>query len=374
VREGQSTVLPQPLVVRLSNAEAGPVAVTVTASGAAVTVPGGGVQVPVGELSAAVPLAGVTSTDGGVLTLTAAAAAGVSRTAQVRVLGLAEPAHLVSVAPALALVPPGTTVAVTVRLDLPAPAAAEVTLALSPPDFGTLPATVTVPVDALSATVSLTLGPVPLGQRATLTATLGTEVATATVVSGSPVADHLVISEVAAAGPGGANDEFVELYNPTAQAIDLGGFTVQYLSAAFNSGIKVLLPTASVVEAHRHFLVSGPGYARTATVLADFQDVRELAFSGTAGHVQVLDASGAVVDRLGYGAAASQPEGHPFAGLATGAQSFERKANAASTAASMGAGGADELQGNGQDSDDNAADFVVRAVRDPQSSQSPAEP
>jgi len=222
--------------------------------------------------------------------------------------------------------------------------------------------------------VSLTLGPVPLGQRATLTATLGTEVATATVVSGSPVADHLVISEVAAAGPGGANDEFVELYNPTAQAIDLGGFTVQYLSAAFNSGIKVLLPTASVVEAHRHFLVSGPGYARTATVLADFQDVRELAFSGTAGHVQVLDASGAVVDRLGYGAAASQPEGHPFAGLATGAQSFERKANAASTAASMGAGGADELQGNGQDSDDNAADFVVRAVRDPQSSQSPAEP
>jgi hypothetical protein len=37
-------------------------------------------------------------------------------------------------------------------------------------------------------------------------------------------------------------------------------------------------------------------------------------------------------------------------------------------------GGADALAGNGHDSDDNASDFVERAVRQPQSSVSAAEP
>jgi hypothetical protein len=39
----------------------------------------------------------------------------------------------------------------------------------------------------------------------------------------------------------------------------------------------------------------------------------------------------------------------------------------------MAAGGADEAAGNGQDSNDNAADFVLRTVRQPQNSKSAAE-
>ena len=39
----------------------------------------------------------------------------------------------------------------------------------------------------------------------------------------------------------------------------------------------------------------------------------------------------------------------------------------------MGAGGADQLKGNGFDSDDNASDFIVRTAREPQNSASPAE-
>ncbi|MBA3066527.1 lamin tail domain-containing protein, partial [bacterium] len=45
-------------------------------------------------------------------------------------------------------------------------------------------------------------------------------------------ADHIVISEMATTGPNGAKDEFVELYNPTANAIDIGnsasGYKLRY--------------------------------------------------------------------------------------------------------------------------------------------------
>jgi hypothetical protein len=86
-----------------------------------------------------------------------------------------------------------------------------------------------------------------------------------------------------------------------------------------------------------------------------------------------------VVDTLGYGSTADSPEGLSDGGhtadiTTNGTQSFERKANASSTAATMAVGGADELKGNGQDTDRNGADFIVRAVRQPQSSDAGAEP
>jgi hypothetical protein len=371
-------VLPAPLVVQLTNPEAGPVAVTVTASGPQVAVLGGGVVVPQGLTAAPLALTGVASTDGGVVTLTAASAVGPGRTATVRVLALDEPARLAGVQAARGTVPPGTSVELTVRLDLPAPAPATVTLALSPPAFGTLPATVTVPRDALTASATLFLAGGTGGQTGTVTATLGADAFQASVLAGTPAATHVVLSEVAVRGVT-ANDEFVELYNPTAQAVDLAGFTVQYLAASGNSGIKVVLPAGAAVEPRRHYLVSGPSYA-TAAVPPDYQDTRELNFSGTTGHVQLLDALGAVVDRLGYGTVGqtlpSLPEGLPFVGAAAPGptESYERKANAGSTAATLAAGGLDELAGNGQDTDDNAADFVLRAVRNPQNGQAPAEP
>ncbi len=65
-----------------------------------------------------------------------------------------------------------------------------------------------------------------------------------------------------------------------------------------------------------------------------------------------------VVDVVGYGTP----------------NAFEGKANAASTSASMAAGGIDVTAGNGYDTDDNATNFVQQAVRVPQNSSSTAEP
>ncbi len=60
--------------------------------------------------------------------------------------------------------------------------------------------------------------------------------------------------------------------------------------------------------------------------------------------------------------------GHPAAG-----GSLERKAGREATSATMGSGGADELKGNGQDTNNNANDIVTRAARQPQNSASTPE-
>jgi hypothetical protein len=76
-----------------------------------------------------------------------------------------------------------------------------------------------------------------------------------------------------------------------------------------------------------------------------------------------------VVDAVGYAAcSAAWREGTACAPTHASGGSIERKARPTSDAASMGAGGADERSGNGQDSQQNGADFVVRSARDPQTS------
>jgi len=79
----------------------------------------------------------------------------------------------------------------------------------------------------------------------------------------------------------------------------------------------------------------------------------------------------ATVDTVGYGSAAG-PEGTAASAPAAGS-SLERKAYASSTAVSLSVGGADADSGNGLDTNDNGADFVVRPASQPQNAASPAE-
>jgi hypothetical protein len=193
----------------------------------------------------------------------------------------------------------------------------------------------------------------------------------------------LVISELAAGGTTGTGDEFVELYNAGPLPLDVTGWKLQYRSAGGASyGTLVTFPQGTVVPARGYLLVaSGSGYGG---LLPDVTKAGNLSISETAGHLRVggpglgtgtdAAASRHAFDRVGWGGTALGPEGTAVAtaSFSTGG-SLERKARAASTAATM-EGGADALAGNGHDSDDNASDFVERAVRQPQSSVSAAEP
>ena len=88
-----------------------------------------------------------------------------------------------------------------------------------------------------------------------------------------------------------------------------------------------------------------------------------------------LEYMGTVLDRVCWGSAVvGICEGTVLATPPPAAGSYERKANSASTAASMSSGGADQNAGNSFDSSNNATDFVLRPLRGAQSSMSPAEP
>lgn len=201
----------------------------------------------------------------------------------------------------------------------------------------------------------------------------------------------LVISELAAAGPAGASDEFVELYNPGPTAVSIGNWRLQYRAATGASYLTVTsLPAGASIAPHSYYLIgSGGTGGYSGMPLPDFSAAAgtgtptALGLAATAGHVRIgppglgvapVDALAA--DTVGYGAAAIEPEGTPApVGIWSNgaAGSIERKASSSSNALSM-VGGSDEGRGNGFDTQDNGADFVVRATREPQNSASPSEP
>lgn len=187
-------------------------------------------------------------------------------------------------------------------------------------------------------------------------------------------ADHVVISEFATRGAAGnAAGEFVELYNPTNASVNVSGWKFEYRSASGSSyNPLVTIPEGTVMPPKSYYLLVASTWAGVPV-----GDVSWNA-SGLAdnGNIRITTAAGATVDRVGFGTG-NDPEGStaPNHGDAPNDNSVERKASAASTAASMGAGGAEEFAGNGWDSNNNAADFVVRTGgRQPQNSASGTEP
>ncbi len=224
VRQGGSTTLPSSLQVRLSNGAFGDTAVNVTSSTAAVVVAdGGSIIVPDGGTSSVVPLAGITATDGGLVTITATMGAD-SRTAQVRVLGPNDVPVLVGVDPATAAIPLGGTQSFTARLDIPAAVPTTLTISLVPNTLGTAPLTVVVPADATSAAFDVVLSGTASG-TGTLSVTLDAVTVTSAVsVRTQAVATNLLFSEY---GEGNSNNKYLELFNGTGAAVDLANYTIK---------------------------------------------------------------------------------------------------------------------------------------------------
>lgn len=183
-------------------------------------------------------------------------------------------------------------------------------------------------------------------------------------------ADHIVISEIQTAGVS-SNDEFVELYNPTSEDVDISSWSIQYKSATGGTYYKKNFEENSVIPAFGFFLVAHNDYQGDVE-----PDLRHASFSlsGSGGNVFVVASqdkltSGediSIIDKVGYGTGDSA-EGQPS--LAPESfKSIERKAQEGSTSESMANGGEDEFLGNGYDSDNNTDDFVLRDVPEPQNS------
>lgn len=169
---------------------------------------------------------------------------------------------------------------------------------------------------------------------------------------------HLVISEVVTGGAT-ASDELIELYNPSAAALPLEGLELVYVSAsgatvtrraAWEVGAPVLGPGAHLLVANDAGMFAG---------IADAVYAGGMAATGGSVALRILGAT-AAVDAVGWGAASGAwLEGRPASAPPPGS-SIER----------LPGGSA----GSTVDADDNAADFVVRPLPNPQNAGSPPVP
>jgi phosphatidylserine/phosphatidylglycerophosphate/cardiolipin synthase-like enzyme len=188
-------------------------------------------------------------------------------------------------------------------------------------------------------------------------------------------ANHLVISEILVDGVNESsaanNDEFVEIYNPTDNPVDLSNWTIDYRSASgtlFN--LKYTFPSGTVIQSHKYYLFGGGGIANRDNGAVS----STLGFSNSGGGVFLRNSAGTTIDLIGWGTANSGNYEGTAPGVPSQGVSLERKANENSSSIALGIGGSDEFAGNGYDSNNNANDFVQRTNPQPQNSSSPAEP
>ncbi len=86
--------------------------------------------------------------------------------------------------------------------------------------------------------------------------------ATGTITTANPPGTVL-ISEVRTSGPGGADDEFVELYNNTDAPIDISGWAIVKSGATCDAMpvVTAVIPPSTTIPARGHYLVVGPSYS-----------------------------------------------------------------------------------------------------------------
>jgi hypothetical protein len=167
-----------------------------------------------------------------------------------------------SLEPAPGSVAAGATLAMTVTLDIPAPVGgSEVTLSSAPGTFGSVPATVTVLEDQLSATFDFIAG--ENGGDEVVTATLGDSSASATVTVEAG-ASGLVINEVDYDQIDSDADEFIEIFNGTGAEVDLTDLVVVLINGANNETYKtVALAEAGTLGAGEYLVIGSPTLVAT---------------------------------------------------------------------------------------------------------------
>ena len=160
--------------------------------------------------------------------------------------------------------------------------------------------------------------------------------------------EHIVISEVQIGGAT-ANDEFIELYNPTGQDINLAGFSLKKKTqSGAESNLVSSARFSGVIPAYGFFLIAHPNY-KTA-INAD------LAYSGASYYISadnsilLYDMSGNLLDKVGYG------EASDFETQAAGEPDSDKSLSRKISANVM------------QDTDNNYADFEVKDMPTPQNS------
>lgn len=169
--------------------------------------------------------------------------------------------------------------------------------------------------------------------------------------------NHILISEIATSGPGGNDDEFIELYNPTGSPVAIGGWEIRRSDGDMNPDFTSIVPSGVSIGANEYFLITHDSVRVALSADAWYSSGTMDSGAGVA----LLTAGGVEVDAVGtgpvpwkdgsgslYGEGTYLP---PMSGSVE--QSYERKSGI----------------GNCIDTDDNSADFFHNmTTRNPQGS------
>jgi len=183
-------------------------------------------------------------------------------------------------------------------------------------------------------------------------------------------ANHVVISQVKISGAT-AGDEFIELYNPTGVSVDLSGWRLTRKTSTGASQTNLVASLSGTLAPKGYYLIANPA-SPLATNEADI--VYSASSSAITTNNTVLlysDAGTTVVDKVGFGTA-TDSETTPFTTNPDDNQSIIRKASTTSTQASLIPGGAEELAGNGEDTDTNSNDFLLLNAAQPRNTHTAA--
>jgi Lamin Tail Domain len=146
------------------------------------------------------------------------------------------------------------------------------------------------------------------------------------------------INEFSTGVEGALTDEFVEIFNPGSEAVDISGYRLVYRSATGTSDVNLATISAgTILPAGGFMLFGGSGYSGSP----DQSFSVSLASAG--GGVGVRDASGLLLDSVGWG---------------TATNAFVEGSAAVAPAIAPSPGRSDGRHPDGQDANDNAADFA----------------
>jgi methylglyoxal synthase len=200
-----------------------------------------------------------------------------------------------------------------------------------------------------------------------------------TTNDGATAATNLVISQVQSRGTGGGNDEFIEIYNPTADAITFDATwsitdrnATSGLGSCSTAASTLYTGTGQVIASHKHLLLTTSSYSGSVVgddmYSANISDAASLVLVHASATVDALCFSYDVTTQLTLttcttpyvceGLPATNPHDNTT-GTDTNA-SLERKPG--------GTGG------NGIDSNQNSNDFASVAADDPHDLASAAVP
>jgi hypothetical protein len=178
----------------------------------------------------------------------------------------------------------------------------------------------------------------------------------------------IVVSQVyGGGGNSGATfqNDFVELFNAGATAVDISGWTVQYATAAGTSWQATSL--TGTIPAGRHYLVQQASSAAVGAPLPAPDATGTSNLAATGGKIALVRSAAALTCGATAGSCSADPSVEDLVGYGS-ASDFEGTGSAPATSSAQAARRASEGCG---DTGDNAADFAAETP-DPQNSGSAA--